>query len=277
MVTPSIHTPDGTLRAVLVSSVRGLLAAMPSATPASWLSMPDPVGLQHEVHALHEFLRSKAETIVLDVADGELYDGIYARDYGAVVGRELYVMRSPVSHRAGEQMRVLHGLALHGIPAVAVPADARGEGADLLPLGGGEWSVATGRRSTVALADWVEQRLPASSVLHRTHKRGPAVPQHLLGGNRLLGGVLYHRDDVEPLPGWRGPVERLAVDDEVHERLAMNWLVLARAEVLMPDDCPHVRRLLENRGVHVHALPMGNLRAMGGGFACATLPLNRGD
>jgi N-dimethylarginine dimethylaminohydrolase len=270
-----VVNPDGRLRSVLVSSADKLAASLPAAVPASWLAMPDAKGLMAEVEAFHDFLRSRLQLVVVDVADATLFDGLYARDYGAVVNQTLYLMRSPVPHRAPERDRVADELQRLGIKAVCAPDDVYGEGADLLPLSQGRWAIATGRRTTQGMALWMRSQLPSDQVLYRTKKRGPDVPQHLLGGNRILNGVLYHRADVEPLPGWTGECVSLNVNDEVGSKLGMNWLVLDRAEVVMAEDCPGVRAMLEKKGIKVHVLPMANIRAMGGGFACATLPLWR--
>ena len=275
MVKVRIESPDGPLEAVVLSRPP---KDLPAQLPSTWSEMPDLDSLHREWGMLESFLRSRFETYVVDIASADLYDAMFIRDIACVIGDYLLLTKSGVEHRSGEHDAACRAFVEAGIGRWPW-AEWSGfcEGADVLPVSEREWLIGVGARTDEAGARYVMQWASSQDVqISTVGKEGPSVPQHLLGGNRVVGGVLYTRRDVERIP-WDGPVCVLDHEEEVVQRYSMNWLTISKTEVLMADDCPDTKSLLEANGVNVNTLPMGEIRKLEGGFACATLPIRRGS
>lgn len=274
MVRTYIDSPDGELEAVALSRPP---RDLPDSLPASWSEMPDLKELHEEWSRLVGWLeRSGREVKTIDIATKEMYDATFIRDIASVIGPYVLMTRSGVPHRQPEHNAACAAFLIQGIGRWPWAGAGKCEGADVLPVGPRVWYVGTGSRTDESGADHVLQwsEMQQDLVVYKVEKSGPPVPQHLLGGNRVVDGVLYTRTDVERMP-WDGPAVIMEPDEEIVSRLAMNWLTLSPREVLMADDCTNMRDLLRSNGIEVYTLPMRQIRKMDGGFACCTLPLRR--
>lgn len=274
MVRTYIDSPDGVLEAVALSRPPRVL---PDSLPESWSEMPELEALHSEWSELVSWLeRTIGEVVTIDIATKEMYDATFIRDMASVVGPYVLMTRSGVPHRKPEHNAACAAFLNQGVGRWPWSGAGKCEGADVLPVGPRVWYVGCGGRTDQDGANHVLQwsDMQRSTAVFKVEKSGPPVPQHLLGGNRVVGGVLYTRTDVEHIP-WEGPAVVMEPDDEIVDRLAMNWLTLSPTEVLMADDCPEMADLLRSNGVEVYTLSMREIRKMDGGFACSTLPLRR--
>jgi len=273
MVRTYINAPDTRLEAVAISRPP---LELPDSLPATWSAMPDLHELRMEWAVLHRWLAERCEVTVLSIADKTAFDATFIRDIAAVIGPYVLMTKSGVQHRSIEYEKACSAFLTAGLGRWPWNGGGYCEGADVLPVSKNTWYVGIGDRTDEHGADDVIQwaSMQKRMKVHKVAKTGPSVPQHLLGGNRIIGGTLYTRSDIEPVP-WDGPVVMLEPSVEIVERLSMNWLTLSESEVLLPDDCPEMKRLLEVNGITVYTLSMRQLRRMDGGFACSTLPLRR--
>ena len=272
-----IHKPDGVLYSVAISAPWLPVDGYPEEVPEEWRSNPDPEKLKVQWLALRKFLMKNAFVTTFHLSAPAMYDCVFARDFAWVIGDNLIITKSKLKHRSLEAGWVYAAFEDRGCRPAMLAEGCWAEGADLIPTHPYEFALGHGRRTSFGASWWVQKEYFEGSKfsIHETSKEGPGIPQHLLGGNRVVGGTLYHRVDVEPLPGWRGKVQALEPNKEVVELLSMNWLVLSPTEILMPDDTPQTKAMMEKNGITVYTLPMSEFRSMGGGFACATLPLWR--
>tara|TARA_Y100000592_G_scaffold100966_1_gene184140 strand:- start:2773 stop:3609 length:837 start_codon:yes stop_codon:yes gene_type:complete len=268
-----INDPDGKLEWVALSSPLDLIKDMPRKTPKTWRGMPSADKLLKEWEDVADFLNRRCKLTVLPVASNHRYDGMFARDFGTVILDRLYLAASDAPSRRTEQLAVMTALMMQGIEYEYIPSNLTSEGADFIPIGGRTWAAGIGGRTCERAVRHLRR---ASGVEIRTCRKAPdKIPQHLLGGNRIVGGWLYHMPGAEHVPGFDDQTIEVPYESEVRDKLSMNWLTLGPAEVLMCDDAPQTKALLESRGIVAHTLSMREIRKMAGGFACLTLPLRR--
>jgi N-dimethylarginine dimethylaminohydrolase len=239
--------------------------------PDSWGSIPDPERLLFEHDSLCRKLESLGVLVVKhDVPEGsDLIDAVFVRDIAKVVASNLVLCKPKSPHRQPEAELFKRQWKW----GVTTEAPHPIEGADVL-LDEGWVFVSTGDRTTSWGASSFKHVYPGRRFVF-TEKDGPSVPQHLLGGHRILRDKLFQRIDVAPM-GWQHEIIDVEPNEEVTERLSLNWIALDHRSVLMPSGCPETKRLLTSNGVEVFTSPMEELSKLNGGFACGSLPLRRG-
>ena len=198
-------------------------------------------------------------------------DLFFMTPLGAIIGR-------PASEqRAGEARFATAVLAELGIPILHT-VRGRGwfEGADALWLNAHTVVVGAGHRTNDEGAESVARVLAESGV--DTLKVPMAPP-----GQHLLGNVVLIDNDLAVVDQQRASDELISVlrdhgfelvllppGEELRERRGMNFVTLAPGKIVMPDSCPEIRRCLEDKGVEVHTLDVGQYLVGGGGLACLT-------
>lgn len=237
-----------------------------------------PPSWPHPVHGAEAYDAFTAFVDTLEAHGVSVYpwcpavppDGHFVRDVAVVIGDVLQWVR-PAGHRRWEPAAYL-AHAAHPLKERPWTGPGTMEGADVLCMAPRVYSISVGYRTTPDAAEWLAAQYPEYEW-HIIQRTGPPIPQHALGGHRVIGGTMFCRTDAERLP-WPGPKVMLTPDDEIVKRYAMNWCALGPHSVLLADDTPNMARTLRQRGVVVYTADMAPLRAMGGGFACMTLPLS---
>ena len=206
-----------------------------------------------------------------------LRDLFWATPFGAIIAR----MASPV--RAGEERAVSRRLAELGMPiALTISGSGLLETADchwlrpgLAMIGVGERTNAEGCRQ---LREWLEGQ-GVDCIVSRFDPQG----QHLTG---CLQAISDDRILIRPklLPPETMPLlrksgfELIPIDEteEVLERYAFNFVVVAPDVVLLPSGCPEFRAQIEAAGIRVAAeVEISEYIAMAGGPCCASGVLAR--
>lgn len=210
---------------------------------------------------------------------------LYARDLFWMTPEGAVVARMASRVRAGEEKSAAAALAARGAPILRT-VSGRGtfEGADALWLDPRTVLVGVGSRTNAEGARQLGEVLNGQGV-RVVRVEVPSGVQHLLGLLQIVDRDLaLARAERAPrallsLLARRGVrVVRVPESAEVVERQGLNVVAVAPRRVLMPDDCPALRRLYEGAGLRVEAaLDVRQLRRGAGGLACAVGVLSRGD
>jgi N-dimethylarginine dimethylaminohydrolase len=213
-----------------------------------------------------------------------LLNMMYARDLFFMAPKGAVLSRMAFSIRRGEVAHARVALEAADIPIVhEIDGDGTFEGADALWIRKDLVAVGVGKR-TNSEAFRQLQRLLAEDGVHCIALPPPDRTQHLLGGIQLVGcgKVLVRTGIVAPrvtdfLTEQGLFVVAIPENEEVRSRQAMNVVVTAPAELVMPARCPQTRALYERAGLRIGAeVEISQLINGGGGLACATGIVRRG-
>lgn len=257
-------TEDGKLERVLVARPSYLDGVC--TPPESWPGAPALRVAQAEWELLCDALVQNG--VRVHVAEGaSAPGGVYMRDVGKVIGNTVHVF-SPSGHRRNDQAPLLEFCERHGLDYQLHKGPAR-EGADFLLIGD-TLHVGLGRRTNAPI--FTHYRVQCTD---RQGARPPRGPEHLLGGHRKLGNVVYRLQSAAPL-GHSFATATVAFTDEQFRARPLNWIALSPGRVLLAEQAePIIGPMLRKRGVEVLTTPCNELTKMGGGPACLTLPLAR--
>ena len=243
----------------------------------------DFAALADEIRALAKVLTACGTEVLLHEPAPQpdqlpRYNGIFVRDQflltpeGAIVGRMGSVPR------AGEEREATSLLATAGVPILAsIRGEGCFEGADALWLNPGLVMIGVGNRTNRAGVRQVKAVLSGLGV-RTVVVPMPGSVQHLLGLVQVVA-----RDHVIVRAAYAAPPLLAALAQagmsctglresaEITERMAMNVVIVAEGEVVMPAGCPQTRRLLEDAGLRIRAeADCRQLARAAGGLACAT-------
>jgi N-dimethylarginine dimethylaminohydrolase len=271
------------------AALRQVMLARPPATlaeitdPAAQLmnSRPDPVALAEQYQAVrHAYACAGVDVVTIDEPTAPP-NVIFTRDLCFVTPEGAIVARMASRQRAGEERYAATALAAAGIPILATPAGtATFEGADALWLSPDTVLVGVGRRTNDAGADLVTRVLAAQEV------RVIPVPlpsrfQHLLGSVNFVAPGIAAVHPGAPA-GLRALLRERGVrliempaTPEVVTGYGMNVVALEPGRVLMPGDCPGVRRAFEASGVQADEVAVTEYVRAAGGLGCLTAILRR--
>ncbi|MFI5348818.1 MAG: dimethylarginine dimethylaminohydrolase family protein [Elusimicrobiota bacterium] len=272
------------LEAVLLYCPGRELARVRNPNAVQHLAKIDPAAIRKEFAAISAAFRK------LGVEVHELprsFDGrpwpvklnlMYVRDLfintleGAVVSR----MASAV--RAGEEKHAALALSELGSP-INRTISGRGlfEGADALWLDPKTVLCGVGNRTNSEGFAQLRAALKAQGV-EAISTPLPRGVQHLMGILQIVDARLaLMRVEIAPkslvrlLVRRRFAVVPVPEIEETTERQGMNVVAVAPRMIVMPDDCPTLRRAYEAAGVKVAAeVAIGQLRRGAGGLSCAT-------
>jgi len=259
--------------AEVFSHTRMTLSSRTSLPPPSWIKLPNHDTLLTEFDSLTSKLRGLGVEVldINEACSGKSIDSMFVRDMAKIVGDVIYVTRSGLAHRSSEADYIMKWFRCNYSSPMKLMIGFV-EASDILIMNDGSFSVACGGRSQKkAIEFWSHE---TRCIVQYVDKFGPSIPQHLLGGNRIVGTRLFTRSDTENFK-WSGEIIHLKPSKEVNEKLSMNWITLSPNSVLMPDDCPETESILEDNGIVVYKSKMNEIRKLGGGFACLTLPICR--
>lgn len=234
--------------------------------PATWRGVPDAEEAHRQWRMLCDTLESNGVTLHVH-EEATAPDGAYVRDVGKVIGNTAHVF-SPGGHRRGDQSALLEFCNCHGVDFQQHPGTIR-EGADFLLIGG-KLYVGISRRTKAPIFTGY----PVACV-ERRGARPPRGPEHLMGGHRKLGNVVYRLEGTARLDHNFATVTVPLTSEEFSTR-PLNWIALGQKCVLLPEEAEHVMaQTLRKSDVKVITTPCSELLKMGGGPACLTLPLVR--
>jgi N-dimethylarginine dimethylaminohydrolase len=202
---------------------------------------------------------------------------IFVRDLFLMTPEGALLARPASAIRAGEEREAAAALARIGVPVIrAFQGSATFEGADALWIAPGLVLVGVGQRTN--RAGFTQLR----AALRGLGTEVVAVPfegptQHLLGVVNIIDRRLFvtvrRRTPAAAVSllrehGYSDGIE-FEGDGDVDNRRALNFVTLRPGHVLMPH-APKVRRRLEQAGVRVSEVKVGDYLKAGGGAACAT-------
>ena len=203
-------------------------------------------------------------------------DLLWSVPEGVVLGRPASTVR------AGEERWVARRLADLGIPVLRT-IRGRGvfEGADAMWIAPGTVLVGLGLRTNDEGARQIASLMSEMEVtVHLVDL--PRGAMHLMGALRLVdqdlafGWPALVPSRVEALLGDLGVRLLLPPDlDELVDGSALNFVVVAPREIVMPTGNPRTMAFYEHHGVHCHQVDVSELHKGTGGIACMTGVLER--
>lgn len=235
------------------------------------------------VHAQHAGLVAALEAEGVEIVFVEGYDprhmrAIYTRDPlvtvpgGAIVGRLAPVMRK------GEERLVTQAIGAMGMPILrTIQGTGMLEGGSFAKITPTVAAYSTSIRCNVEGARQLEEVLRTQGIeLIVVPMGGWSI--HLDGHFAMVD---VDRALVDPLglPYWfLDRLKELRIETIVcppGEEWAINSLVVRPGKLIMGDDNPRTRALLESRGIDVVAIPYDEIQKAGGGIHCSTMELVR--
>lgn len=234
--------------------------------PGTWIEVPDPDLALRQWETLCDTLESNGVTLHVE-EEATAPGGAYVRDVGKVVDKTVHIF-SPRGHRRGDQSVLLEFCSRHGVD-FQQHTDAIREGADFLLIGG-KLHVGLSRRTDAPIFTGYP-----TACVERRGAQPPHGPEHLMGGHRKLGNVMYRLEGAAHLDHSLATVTVDLTPEEFSVR-PLNWIALGPGRVVLPEEAEHVMApILRNSDVEVITTPCSELVKMGGGPACLTLPLVR--
>lgn len=201
---------------------------------------------------------------------------VFVRDLAVVHDSIIYLAQPKYEIRHGEQLELYSSMKSAGFLSTNFKISSyHMEGADYLRLSKNFALLCMGNRTKNNFARYITACHVGLTILEE-QANPEGVPQHILGHKHIVDNdVILSRHELNSNTYLYGHVIKLGETKEIVERYAMNVLTVAPMEIVMADDCPETKARLEAEGIICHTAPMGELRKMGGGFACATLPICR--
>lgn len=276
------------------SGLESVLLYRPPSTPpriddperVQHLARLDWKKLLHEQRALaraYESQGARIEWLDADAFPGSppnlmfLRDLFFSTPWGAVLAR----MASPV--RAGEEKWAQAALAALGIPILClIRGKGTFEGADALWLSPRHLLVGVGNRTNAEGFRQLKALLSEFGV-SCTAIRLPRKVQHLLGllqpvdrGRALLRASIAPPSLKRALRKSGYEIIPIEETPEVTHRQGLNVVAVAPGRILMPADCPSLKRRYSEAGLTVVAeVRISQLINAAGGIACASGILRR--
>jgi dimethylargininase len=223
---------------------------------------PERARLQHAAYT-SALERLGFEVAVLPIEE-DLPDSCFVQDVAIVLDGRALLCRPGAPSRQAETSRIEPALRKVTDSIDQVEAPATIEGGDVLSLGTrfvvgrsertNEQGIEALRRFTTPEADVARAEVPERFL-------------HLLSGVAVADDLAIGAEDVIDQPAFEG-LERVAVAEE--DVRGCNF-VRVGSDVLMAAGFDRVAKLLEDRGLRVHALDLSEFRKADGGPTCLSL------
>jgi N-dimethylarginine dimethylaminohydrolase len=264
-----------TLRAILISRPSPRLADITA--PNEWLMLEklELPKLETQMRSIASFFESHGVAVHVDATGAPPPNYLFMRDLFFMTPQGAVLARPAAEQRASEERYAAAALAALGVPILrTMVGSAHFEGADALWIRPDHVLVGVGRRTNEEALHELRAVLAKMGVTADSVEV-PAHAQHLLG-------LLVPVDDRTCLvDAARTPeaIKRrlqdlgmtlLELEDraELSERRAMNVVVLGPRRLVMPAGCPRSRRALENAGIEIFELEVGEYIKAGGALGC---------
>jgi len=271
----------GKLQSVFLHIPRRGELEMMTADEAMYEFQPNYDVVLEEVSALWDLLNKLGIEVHTDMHTPDyLYhaNAIYMRDVAAVLDDSIILGNLRYDVRKGEELNLIKYLRKEQYAGklIEFSEDITFEGADMLRTKPDEVILSVGNRTSPKVAETLQQLYP--HINFKTVEALPeGIPQHILGAHMILDAdtLLIRSELSQETLGYKNVIT-LSEFDEVSKNYATNILVIGPREIIMADDCPQVKAMLEcHQGMKIHTCKMSEIRKMAGGFACMTLPLKR--
>lgn len=247
---------------------------------------PDMAEAGREHERFSEILLSAGATVhTLQAGDGLTLDAIYVRDAAIVTPGGLILCRMGRESRRAEP--ALNGAALEALGerllGVIEPPGML-EGGDFIWINESAAAVGRGTRTNAEGIRQLGVLLGAGVDLHIVPLPAPDHPDDVFHLMSMISpvdrdlAVIYPPLMPQAFAEWLAGhgITFLEVPDEEYAAMACNVLALARRDILMLDDLPRTRALLEAAGCNVRTYKGDEISRKGeGGPTCLTCPLLR--
>jgi len=207
--------------------------------------------------------RCGVEVLVLP-ADDEHPDSVFVQDRVLAVNGRAIVCPSAAPSRRGEE-KALVAVLEGSLPVAVLEPPAFLDGGDVLITEDSLFIGLSERSNRAAVGQLREMLAPCFAV---EAVPLPAGLLHLLSGCSYLGdGLLLAVESLEGVSAFRS-LRRVAVPPE--EPAAANTLAIGR-DVLVPAGCAKTAARIEEQGLRVHAVSVGEFAKRDGGVTCLSI------
>lgn len=282
----------GCLRKVAIRTAKAAFVSS-AKTAREWEALrfhaePDVVQAEKEYLAFHDILtKSGAELIELPAADHLTLDAIYPRDAHIITEKGLILCHMGRASRQSEVALNANEYASRGIEILAqIELPGSLEGGDFIWLDDTAAAVGLGPRTNSEGIKQLAELLGPGVDLHSVPLPTPEHPDdvfHLMSMISPLDGdlALIYRPLMPPsFLDWLGArgLNFVEVPEDEFESMGCNVLALGPRHVVMLDQLPKTKALLENAGCRVETFKGDEISRKGeGGPTCLTRPLVRGS
>lgn len=215
--------------------------------------------------------------------DQYVYNMMYTRDLLFMTPRGAVICQMAGRVRKDEVRYAERTLKNIGVPilaAVKIPATC--EGADVLWLNENCVIIGVGNRTNMHGLNQLYGILEPQNVRVISIPVPPQI-QHLLGVLQFIDKdlALIRGEVVDPkiktiLKNEKISLINIPENEETTHRQAMNIVTISPRKILMPTDCPQIKKIYQDHGIKVMAeIPISQLINGGGGLACAISILSR--
>ncbi len=234
--------------------------------------------LEQQSTAIANFYQAQGVTVHWVKSNPALLPNfIYQRDLFLMTPEGAVLSRPASAQRAAEARFTAMALSELAIPILATPRrDEVFEAADVLWLANDCVMIGVGLRTNQAAATFLT-RLLREVGIDAVRVNLPSGIQHLLGIVNLvdhdLAVVRSDKATADLLDILRNAhIETIPCDpdEEIVDRLGMNFVAIGPRRIVMPGGCPNLRRRLMNSGISVHEIDISEYLKGAGGLGCLT-------
>jgi len=247
------------------------------------LEKPNLDALRRQTAALVDFYEGQGITVHLARPSAlPPPNFLFMRDLFWATPQGVVLARPAARQRAGEERYAAETLARLGVPMIFHPyGTATFEGADALWLDEQTILLGVGVRTNGEGARQLASLLGPMGITV-LEVALPQGVQHLLGvvnfvdRTTALLNVAKASPALQEVLASRGVTTiQLSPDDELQKGLGMNFVTLDPRRVVMPANCPGIKKKMASAGIDVLEMEVGEYLKAAGGLACLTGILRR--
>jgi len=250
------------------------------------LDIPTPYIVQREVEDYANLLHRLGVSIMfVGTESGYFHPNlIFTRDVFAMTPYGVILGRPATSIRAGEESEVGHALINEGIPIIyTMHKTALFEGSDMLWVTPQKVFIGIHRTNEEAFSELAQLLAYQGVEAIPLHINKPGN-QHLLGTCNIVNDhcalvrpAKAPDDLIDELNQLEYTIFEVPEDDEVVHKQAMNVVAYKPGRIIMPADCPTMKRLYSTVAFidDIQTTKISEIRKMAGGLACMTGPVRR--
>lgn len=255
--------------------------------PPDAMLMLDRINLaaiRRQTEGLVSFYESQGITVHLVRPNLPPPNFLFQRDLFWATPSGIVLARPAALQRAGEERFAAEALSRIGVPIVMhFRGTATFEGADALWLDPKTVLLGTGVRTNTEAARQLTPFL-AELDIELFQIPLPEKSQHLLGiinpvasDLAVVHGGKITQDLTDILQAKNITTILLEDDAELNSQMGMNFVTLSPGKIVMPTGAPAVKCRLEDHGIEVHQIDIGEYLKAAGGLACLTGILRRDE
>ncbi len=274
----------GRLKAVLLRRPGEEIEQITDFAKWRWGGVIDPIKAREQHDRVAEIYKNEgAEVFYVENQREDKPNAMFMRDNILATPEGAIVCRQALRVRRGEESAVSSALGRIGCPIVrTISGNGYFEGACALWVDRETIILGSGVRANFEGVRQVEEVLRPMGVSNILHFQIPYGHAHLDGlmsfvdrDKMLIFPWQTPYDVIKPLMDRGIKVLEAPSIDEVKHHSAMNLVTLAPGKVLMPTGTPLTRKLLEDNGVEVVEVEIGEIRKGFGALHCLTAAIAR--